>query len=48
MINPWSSTGQLQTTNGGTEDPRYLYWNMSLWGPYNVQLMRTDLGPLKV
>jgi hypothetical protein len=23
-----------------------LYWNMSLWGNYNVVLMQTDLTPL--
>jgi hypothetical protein len=23
-----------------------LYWNMSLWGNYNVVLMKTDLTPL--
>jgi hypothetical protein len=23
-----------------------LYWNMSIWGNYNVVLMKTDLSPL--
>lgn len=42
MIHPWSGTGELD------DDDHFLYWNMSLWGPYNVMLMETDLSPLKV
>jgi hypothetical protein len=26
---------------------RTLYWDMSLWGNYNVVLMQTDLPPFK-
>lgn len=46
MIHPWSGTDQLRKTDGSAEDPKYLYWNMSLWGNYNVTLMRTDLSSL--
>jgi hypothetical protein len=47
MINPWSSTDLLRKGDGVTvEDPRYLFWNMSEFGPYNVISMRTDLAPL--
>jgi hypothetical protein len=46
MIHPWSGTGDLR--NGDNEpDLNNLYWNMSLWGDYNVVLMQTDLSPLK-
>ena len=45
MIHPWSGTGKL-TDNNGDPDVSNLYWNMSLWGPYNVTLMQTDLTPL--
>ena len=31
----------------GDPDLSTLYWNMSLWGNYNVVLMKTDLTPLK-
>lgn len=46
MIHPWSGTGDLKDSN---DDPdlNNLYWNMSLWGDYNVVLMQTDLSPLK-
>ena len=44
MIHPWSGTDQLKKADGSPEDPQYLYWNMSLWGDYNVALMRTDLS----
>lgn len=47
MIHPLSGTGQL-TDAGGDPDISNLYWNMSLWGNYNVVLMQTDLGPLGV
>ncbi len=46
MIHPWSGTSQLRKSDGSAEDPQYLYWNMSLWGNYNVTLMRTDLSSL--
>ena len=41
MIHPWSGTDQL-----GAENQDTLYWNLSYWGPYNVQLMETDLSPM--
>jgi hypothetical protein len=46
MIHPLSGTGEL-TDAGGDPDVSTLYWNMSLWGNYNVVLMKTDLAPLK-
>ncbi|KUI28597.1 DUF4185 domain-containing protein [Mycobacterium sp. GA-2829] len=46
MIHPWSGTGDLKDSNGDP-DLSSLYWNMSLWGDYNVVLMQTDLSPLK-
>jgi len=46
MIHPWSGTGLL-VDNNGNSDYQNLYWNMSLWGDYNVVLMETDLSPLK-
>ena len=46
MIHPLSGTGML--TDGTNPDVSNLYWNMSLWGNYNVVLMKTDLSPLKV
>ena len=46
MIHPLSGTGQL-TDSGGNPDVSNLYWNMSLWGNYNVVLMKTDLTTLK-
>ncbi len=46
MIHPLSGTGML--TDGTDPDVSNLYWNMSLWGNYNVVLMKTDLSPLKV
>jgi len=46
MIHPLSGTGQL-TDAGGSPDVSNLYWNMSLWGNYNVVLMKTDLITLK-
>ncbi|OBB60490.1 hypothetical protein A5757_10245 [Mycobacterium sp. 852013-51886_SCH5428379] len=46
MIHPWSGTGLL-TGEDGEPDVRTLYWNMSIWGDYNVVLMETDLAPLK-
>ena len=42
MIYPWSSTNAI------TDAAQYLYWNLSVWSNYNVQLMRTDLTALKV
>lgn len=44
-IHPWSGTGKL-TDSDGDSDVSTLYWNMSLWGNYNVVLMETDLSPL--
>jgi hypothetical protein len=41
MIHPWSGTDQLDG------DESILYWNLSYWGPYNVQLMETDLAPMR-
>ena len=46
MIHPLSGTGQL-TDSSGNPDVSHLYWNMSIWGNYNVALMQTDLAPLK-
>jgi len=46
MIHPWSGTGKLVDGNGNPDDST-LYWNMSLWGNYNVVLMKTDLTSLK-
>ncbi|GAY17101.1 hypothetical protein MSZK_38270 [Mycobacterium sp. shizuoka-1] len=46
MIHPWSGTGKLVDNNGNPDDST-LYWNMSLWGNYNVVLMKTNLTPLK-
>ncbi|AKK28498.1 DUF4185 domain-containing protein [Mycobacterium sp. EPa45] len=46
MIHPWSGTGKLVDGNGNP-DTSTLYWNMSLWGNYNVALMKTDLSSLK-
>ena len=48
MIHPWSSTGYLLDTEGNPEDPKYLYWNLSVWDDYNIQLMRTDLSTIQV
>lgn len=46
MIHPWSGTGKLVDSNGNPDEST-LYWNMSLWGNYNVVLMKTDLSSLK-
>jgi Domain of unknown function (DUF4185) len=46
MIHPWSGTNLLKKADGSVDDPQYLYWNMSLWGDYNVTLMKTDLSQL--
>lgn len=46
MIHPWSGSGKL-VDNNGQADVNNLYWDMSLWGNYNVVLMKTDLTPLK-
>jgi hypothetical protein len=46
MIHPWSGTGKLLDGNGNPDEST-LYWNMSLWGNYNVVLMKTDLSSLK-
>jgi hypothetical protein len=46
MIHPLSGTGQL--TDGTNPDVSNLYWNMSLWGNYNVVLMKTDVSALKL
>ena len=45
FIHPLSGTGELTDANGDP-DVSNLYWNMSLWGNYNVVLMKTDLAPL--
>ena len=34
-------------TSDDTPDLTNLYWNMSVWGNYNVVLMQTDLTPMK-
>ncbi|MBU3752238.1 MAG: DUF4185 domain-containing protein, partial [Mycobacterium sp.] len=47
MIHPLSGTGRLTDANG-EPDVSNLYWNMSLWGNYNVVLMQTGLDPLLV
>lgn len=47
MIHPLSGTGELMDDTG-TPDRNNLYWNMSIWGNYNVLLMQTDLSPLTV
>ena len=39
MIHPWSGTDNLSA-----EEQQYLFWNLSTWGDYQVQLMRTDLS----
>jgi hypothetical protein len=39
MIHPWSGTDQL-----GAGNEQYLYWNLSYWDAYNVQLMQTDVS----
>lgn len=41
MIHPWSGTDQL-----GADNEQYLYWNLSYWDAYDVQLMRTDLSDM--
>ena len=46
MIHPLSGTGQLSDATG-IPVVSTLYWNMSLWGNYNVVLMKTDLTSLK-
>jgi len=46
MIHPLSGTGEL-TDAAGAPDVSNLYWNMSLWGNYNVVLMKTDIAALK-
>jgi hypothetical protein len=46
MIHPWSGTGEL-TDSSGQPDVNDLYWNMSVWGDYNVVMMQTDLSSLK-
>ena len=46
MIHPLSGTGKI--TDGTGPDVSNLYCNMSLWGNYNVVLMKTDLSPLVV
>ena len=46
MIHPWSGTGQL-VDNNGDPDVSNLYWDMSIWGNYNVILMSTNLASLK-
>jgi hypothetical protein len=46
MIHPWSGTGML-VDDDGNPDLNNLYWNMSLWGDYNVVLMQSDLSGLK-
>lgn len=46
MIHPWSGTGALVDDNGDP-DVSNLYWNMSLWGDYNVVLMQTDVSALQ-
>jgi hypothetical protein len=46
LVHPLSGTGEL-TDELGDPDLNNLYWNMSLWGNYNVVLMKTDLTPLK-
>jgi hypothetical protein len=46
MIHPWSGTGEL-TDAAGNPDVSNLYWNMSIWGDYNVVMMKTDLSSLK-
>ena len=47
MIHPLSGTGQL-TDAADAPDVSNLYWNMSLWGNYNVVLMKTDITALKI
>jgi len=46
MIHPWSGTSTLRKADGTAEDPQYLYWNISVWGNYNVALIKTDLSAL--
>lgn len=42
MIHPWSGTDQIDDADN------FLYWNMSMWNPYNVVLMETDLSQLNL
>lgn len=49
MVHPMSGTDYFNVTNadGSVEDnSRYLYYNLSYWGAYNVRLMRTNLEPM--
>jgi len=43
MIHPWSSTSNLPAT-----ELKYLYWNLSTWGDYEVREMRTDLSKISL
>ncbi|MDH6246068.1 DUF4185 domain-containing protein [Mycobacterium sp. OTB74] len=50
MVHPMSGTGYFNTTNpDGTiqDNSHYLYYDLSYWGDYNVQLMQTDLQSMK-
>ncbi|MUL83760.1 MULTISPECIES: DUF4185 domain-containing protein [unclassified Mycolicibacterium] len=50
MVHPMSGTDYFNSTNAdGTivDNSHYLYYNLSYWGDYNVQLMRTDLKSMK-
>jgi Domain of unknown function (DUF4185) len=50
MVHPMSGTDYFNSTNADgtiTDNSHYLYYNLSYWGDYNVQLMRTDLESMK-
>ena len=43
MIHPWSGTDAL-----GQGNEKYLYFNLSQWGDYNVRMMQADLDNLTI
>ncbi|WP_441957202.1 DUF4185 domain-containing protein [Mycolicibacterium houstonense] len=51
MVHPMSGTDYFNKVdaNGNVveDNSQYLYYNLSYWGDYNVQLMRTDLASMK-
>ncbi|OMB82645.1 DUF4185 domain-containing protein [Mycolicibacterium conceptionense] len=51
MVHPMSGTDYFNKVdaNGNVveDNSQYLYYNLSYWGAYNVQLMQTDLSSMK-
>lgn len=51
MVHPMSGTDYFDKVdaNGDVveDNSQYLYYNLSYWGDYNVQLMQTDLSSMK-